>query len=184
VLYKRIETTDAKAKEASSFSDNMVELAKKNTLHARRLMISKLRSVEAVDMLIKDIAPHFKERSGGYTRVLKLGKVRGGDNAPKSILEFTVPFETPADKIEKARAAKKKKAAKKSDKEKVEKPVKSAKAAEEVKETKKPKSKKAAETEEKKPAAEIPEKSADEKKDNEKKGGFIGKLRKFLKGDE
>lgn len=182
VLYKRIETTVAKAKEASAFSDNMVELAKKNTLHSRRLMISRLRSVEAVDALIKEIAPLFKDRQGGYTRVLKLGTVRNGDSAPKAILEFTVPLETPAEKREKARA--KKAAAKKDKAEKAEKTGKAEKAAKKEKaaaeETKKPKARKKEETETK----EAPETQAEEKKEGEKKGGFIGKLRKFLKGDE
>lgn len=183
VINKRIQTTVAKAREASAFSDNMVELAKKNTLHSRRLLISRLGSEEMADILIKDIAPQFQDRKGGYTRVLRLADVRHGDAAPKAILEFTAPFETTAEKIEKARAARLKK--KNAKKDKAEKAAKAEKGTAET-ETKKPKAKKKQDKAEKaqEPAKEAPSTPEEEKKESDKKGGFIGKLRKFLKGDE
>ena len=170
VINKRIKTTLMKAKEASSFSESMIELAKKGDLHSRRLLISKLRCPETVDALIKEIAPQFQDRHGGYTRVLKVAN-RVGDGSPQAILEFTAPFETPAEKREKAKA-------------KREKTKKKAEKTEEAEAPKKPKkkTKKAAAEEEKAKAEETPQ--PEEKKEGEKKGGFLGTLRKFLKGDE
>lgn len=176
VAHKRIETTLIKAKEASAYSDKMVELAKRGDLHARRLLIARTGCVQTTDALIKLIAPAFKDRKGGYTRVLRLGKVRVGDGAPTAILEFTVPFEVPEKK-------EKKKKAKKADvkEEVVEAPAKKAKT-KEKKETKESKAhaKEAAEAKPEKKEDETPE----SKKEAEKKGGFLGTLRKFLKGDE
>ena len=158
VLRKRIETTHAKAKETSAFAEKMITIAKRDGLHARRLLISKVRDPEIARILITQIAPLFKDRKGGYTRVLRMG-YRAGDGAQVALLEWTAAFEAPVKK------AKKKKAAKPADKASEKATVKeSSKAAE---------SKKESETS--KPA---------EKKDAEKKGGFLGKLRKFLKGDD
>jgi large subunit ribosomal protein L17 len=154
VLKKRIETTHAKAKETSAFADKMVTIAKREGLHARRLLISKVRDPEIARILIAQIAPLFKGREGGYTRVLRLG-YRAGDGAQMALLEWTAVFEAPAKK------AKKKKAAK---------PAEKAPAKE---------SSKAADT---KKESEVTEQA--EKKDPEKKKGFLGKLRKFFKGDE
>jgi large subunit ribosomal protein L17 len=158
VLKKRIETTHAKAKETSAFADKMITIAKRGGLHDRRLLITKVRDPEIARILITQIAPLFKGREGGYTRVLRLG-YRAGDGAQMALLEWTAVFEAPAKK------AKKKKAAKAGDKTSEKTP---AKETPKVAETKK-------EAEATKPA---------EKKDAEKKGGFLGKLRKFLKGDE
>ena len=158
VLKKRIETTHAKAKETSAFADKMVTIAKREGLHARRLLISKVRDPEIARILITQIAPLFKGREGGYTRVLRLG-YRAGDGAQMALLEWTAVFEAPAKK------AKKKKAVKPADKTDEKTSVKeSSKAADAKKES------------------EMPKQA--EKKDSEKKGGFLGKLRKFLKGDE
>lgn len=169
VISKRIQTTLVKAKEASAFSDSMVELAKKGDLHARRVLISKLGCAQTADRLIKEIAPQFKDRKGGYTRVLRLGN-RPGDNAQKALLEFTATFEVPEDK-KKAKKGKKKPKAEAPAKEKETKPKKTAE--------KTPKAKEAEEAPEK-----AAEKKENEKKESEKKGGFLGTLRKFLKGDE
>lgn len=158
VLKKRIETTHAKAKETSAFADKMITIAKREGLHARRLLITKVRDPEIARILITQIAPLFKGREGGYTRVLRLG-YRAGDGAQMALLEWTAAFEAPAKK------AKKKKVVKAVDKTAEKTPVKeSSKAADSKKESEAPK-------------------QAD-KKDSEKKGGFLGKLRKFLKGDE
>ncbi len=158
VLRKRIETTHAKAKEAGKFAEKMITIAKRDGLHARRLLISQVRDPEIARILITQIAPLFKNRAGGYTRVLRLG-YRAGDGAQIALLEWTAVFEVPAKK------AKKKKASKPADKTSAKPQAKeSLKTAETRKESKAPK-----------PA---------EKKDSEKKGGFLSKLRKFFKGDE
>jgi large subunit ribosomal protein L17 len=158
VLKKRIETTHAKAKETSALADKMVTIAKREGLHARRLLISKVRDPEIARILITQIAPLFKGREGGYTRVLRLG-YRAGDGAQMALLEWTAVFEAPAKK------AKKKKAVKAEDKPAEKAPVKASPKAADVKKE-----------------SEAPKQT--EKKDAEKKGGFLGKLRKFLKGDE
>jgi large subunit ribosomal protein L17 len=159
VLKKRIETTHARAQETSAFADKMITIAKRDGLHARRLLISKVRDPEIARILITQIAPLFKGREGGYTRVLRLAGYRKGDGAQLAILEWTATFEAPAKKT------KKKKAAKSTDKE-----------------AQKPAAKEPAKAADLKKEAEAPKQA--EKKDSEKKGGFLGKLRKFLKGDE
>ena len=166
VIRKRIRTTLLKAKQASSFADGMVELAKRGDLHARRLLISKLGCADTAHTLIAQIAPRFKERKGGYTRVLRLG-TRPGDMADMALLEFTAVIEMP----EKAKKPKKDKKAKEIKHEEV--PVKKEKAREKE-ETRHEDKKKSPEKKEGKP----------EKKESEKKGGFLGALRRFLKGDE
>lgn len=188
VLHKRIQTTVMKAKEASAFSDSMIELAKKGDLHSRRVLAARLGCAETAGILIAEIAPQFKDRKGGYTRVLKLGYQRPGDGSQKAILEFTAAFETTQEKRAKALEKKKKKAEKDAVKaaEKTAEAPKEKKAvkekakakAEKPKEEEKPKSKAKAQ------AAEASEADASEKKEGEKKGGFLGTLRKFLKGDE
>lgn len=85
--YERIETTEAKAKEMSGLADQMITLAKRGDLHARRQVLSFLMDEEVTKKLFDSIAPKYKERQGGYTRVLKLGP-RRGDAAPMAILEL------------------------------------------------------------------------------------------------
>ena len=84
---ERIETTVAKAKEVSGLADQMITLAKRGDLHARRQALAFMSSEEVVRKLFDTIAPKYKERQGGYTRVLKLGP-RQGDAAPMAILEL------------------------------------------------------------------------------------------------
>ena len=83
----RITTTLVKAKEIRRLADRMVTYAKDGSLHKRRLAIAELHSVELVHKLFADVAPQFKERNGGYTRIMKLGP-RRGDAAEMCILEF------------------------------------------------------------------------------------------------
>jgi large subunit ribosomal protein L17 len=92
VLNRRIETTLVRAKETSRVADQMVTLAKEGSLAARRLLIARLGSPEIAKLLMNQIAPHFKERRGGYTRVLKLS-YRPGDGAKTALVEFSVPME-------------------------------------------------------------------------------------------
>jgi large subunit ribosomal protein L17 len=88
VEHERIKTTDAKAKELRRYADRMVTLGKRGDLAARRLAFAFMQSRDAVKKLFDQIAPRFKDRNGGYTRVVKFG-VRRGDAAPISIIEFT-----------------------------------------------------------------------------------------------
>jgi large subunit ribosomal protein L17 len=88
IRHERIKTTDAKAKELRRFADRMVTLGKQGDLAARRRAFAFMQSHDAVKKLFDEIAPRFKERHGGYTRVIKFG-VRRGDAAPLSIIEFT-----------------------------------------------------------------------------------------------
>jgi large subunit ribosomal protein L17 len=102
--HERIKTTDAKAKELRHFADRMVTLGKRGDLAARRLAFNFMQSRDAVKKLFDEIAPRFKERNGGYTRVVKFG-FRRGDAAPLSIIEFTgVSEKTEAKKPRKKRA--------------------------------------------------------------------------------
>ena len=84
---ERIETTEAKAKEVSGLADQMITLAKRGDLHARRQAIAFMTDESVVRKLFETIAPKYKERQGGYTRVLKLGP-RQGDAAMMAILEL------------------------------------------------------------------------------------------------
>ena|SRR5947209_8706691 len=88
VKHERIKTTDAKAKELRRYADRMVTLGKRGDLAARRLAFSFMQSRDAVKRLFDEIAPRFKERNGGYTRVVKFG-FRRGDAAPLSVIEFS-----------------------------------------------------------------------------------------------
>ncbi len=83
----RIETTEAKAKEVSKLIAKMITLAKRGDLHARRQVLSYLLDEEVTTKLFDEIAPKYKDRQGGYTRILKLGP-RRGDAAPMTILEL------------------------------------------------------------------------------------------------
>lgn len=88
IEHKRIKTTIAKAKAAKPLAEKMLTLGKKGDLAARRLAIARLGSVSAVKQLFNDLAPLFKERQGGYTRVIKIGH-RKTDAAPMALLEWT-----------------------------------------------------------------------------------------------
>lgn len=83
----RIRTTKAKAKSVQGLIDKLVTQAKKNTIHARRLLDSFLHNQTIVNQLVDDIAPRLKDRVSGYTRITKLGN-RRGDNSPMVNLEF------------------------------------------------------------------------------------------------
>lgn len=87
IKHGRVKTTDAKAKEVRPFVERMVTFARRGDLHARRVVLSRLRDPEAVKKLFDEIGPQYADRMGGYTRILKLG-FRRGDNAPVSLIEF------------------------------------------------------------------------------------------------
>ncbi len=85
--YEKITTTDAKAKELRSIAEKMITLGKKGDLHAMRQAAAFIQDKKVVTKLFTTIAPRYKERAGGYTRIVKLG-IRPGDNAPLSIIEL------------------------------------------------------------------------------------------------
>ncbi len=102
VLHKQIKTTDAKAKELRGFVERLVTYAKKGDVHGRRLIMKKIHgklSKQIANVLIHDIAPTFSERSGGYTRIIKLNN-RKNDNAPVSLIEFVDFTKTQSDEAE------------------------------------------------------------------------------------
>jgi len=88
LTHERIKTTLPKAKELRSWADKMITLGKKGDLHARRRAFDLLRDRAAVKKLFDEVAPRFKDRVGGYTRVLKMGW-RLGDAAPLSLVELS-----------------------------------------------------------------------------------------------
>jgi len=84
---ERIVTTDAKAKEIRSVAEKMITLGKRGDLHAQRQAAAYIREKSVVTKLFSTIAPRYKERSGGYTRIIKLGQ-RLGDAASLSVIEL------------------------------------------------------------------------------------------------
>ena len=87
IEHKRVTTTLAKAKAARSVAEKMVTLGKSGTIHDRRLAVARLHQEDAAKILFKEIAPAFKERNGGYTRIIKMNQ-RQGDAATRAILEW------------------------------------------------------------------------------------------------
>jgi len=125
IKHKRVTTTLAKAKAARPVAEKMVTLGKTGTIHARRLAAARLRhhartlhrskseretwrqNEDVVRILFDELAPSFKERQGGYTRIVKLGP-RQGDAAPRALLEwvdFTAPAPEPATASAETKAA-------------------------------------------------------------------------------
>jgi len=104
----RITTTVTKAKQLRRIAEKMVTLAKRGTLHARRQALGFVRSPGAVAKLFSELGPRFSGRSGGYTRVLKLG-YRRGDGADMALIEY-LGFEPKQAKKPEAKADKKAKA--------------------------------------------------------------------------
>ena len=82
----RIETTEIKAKEIRRHAEKMITLGKRGDLHARRQALSFLRSRDVVAKVFDEYAERFKDRQGGYTRIMKLGH-RVGDNARMAVIE-------------------------------------------------------------------------------------------------
>ena len=171
ITHQQIVTTHLRAKEASRFIDQLVTIAKENTLHARRHLIQKLGSgsEEYAKRMVETIAPKLADRKGGYTRVLHY-KDRAGDGASLSLLEFTVPVVEVGEK--KPKKKKEGKFAPKPAKEKKK---------EEVTERK---SKVKEESPKAKQSPKEEAKREELKKEAPKKGGFLSSLRRFLKGDD
>ena len=87
ILNKSIKTTKAKARESSRLADRLVTMGKSNTVSARRRAYDILGSRSLVSVLFNEIAPLFKGRNGGYTRIYKIG-ARRGDAAEMAVLEL------------------------------------------------------------------------------------------------
>ena len=87
LVHEQIKTTLPKAKELRKLADKMITLGKKGTLHTRRQPFSFLRYDQVVEKLFNTLSLRYKDRSGGYTRVIKAG-FRYGDNAPMAMVEL------------------------------------------------------------------------------------------------
>lgn len=87
IKHEQIVTTLPKAKDLRPVVEKLVTLGKRGDLHARRQAISQIKDVALVRKLFDVLGPRYKERNGGYTRVLKAG-FRFGDNAPMAVIEF------------------------------------------------------------------------------------------------
>ena len=93
ILYGRVETTEAKAKDMRSVVDELITLGKKGDLAARRHAVNELADIKtkdgktAVQVLFDEVAPKYADRKGGYTRLTKTG-IRRGDNAPLATVEL------------------------------------------------------------------------------------------------
>jgi large subunit ribosomal protein L17 len=108
--YEKITTTDAKAKELRKLAEKMITLGKRGQLHARRQALAVIRERDVVEKVFAEYAERYRERKGGYTRIIKLG-YREGDNAPVSILELVKDQTEVKTKAEAKPKAKKAKAA-------------------------------------------------------------------------
>jgi len=85
---ERIQTTPAKAKEARRVAERLITLGKKGTLAARRRALQILPDKRVIRKLFGEIAARYTDRAGGYTRILRLGKRRVGDDAPQCLFEL------------------------------------------------------------------------------------------------
>src|SRR5687767_7098791 len=107
IKHRRIQTTLAKAKAVRSVAEKMVTLGKNGSIHDRRLAASRLHQEDAVRILFNEIAPTQKERSGGYTRIIRLNQ-RQGDAAELAIIEWV---DVPVGEVEAPKADKEEKKA-------------------------------------------------------------------------
>ncbi len=112
IEHGRITTTLKKAKALRPFVEKVITLAKKGSLHDRRIALSRVRDVDAVHSLFDDKAEQFANRNGGYTRIYKLATRRRGDAAEMALIELIdADDEGYAKKSKKPKAKKAKKAA-------------------------------------------------------------------------
>jgi large subunit ribosomal protein L17 len=110
IKHERIRTTDMKAKELRKIAEKMITLGKKGSLHARRQALAVVRDKDMVGKLFGELTERYRDREGGYTRIVKAG-YRFGDNAPVSIVEF-IPDEKKKEKAKPKTKAKSKAKAK------------------------------------------------------------------------
>src|SRR5580765_7155898 len=93
--HERIRTTLMKAKELRPFAEKLITLSKRETLHARRLVLRDIHDAEVVSKMFDTISSRFAQRPGGYTRIVKLGP-RRGDNAEMALIELVGAETAPA----------------------------------------------------------------------------------------
>ena len=115
IEHEQVRTTDAKAKELRRVADRMITLAKRGTLHARRQAAAYVRTRKAVQKLFDEVANRFRERPGGYTRIVKIGH-RHGDAAAMSVIELTDRGDAAKVEAEKKRERRARRAEKRADK--------------------------------------------------------------------
>ena len=87
LLYEKVRTTEAKAKAVRAIVERAIARGRENTLTSRRYLLSMLPSKSAVDKVLEVLGPKYKERKGGYTRIVKAGR-RKGDGAPIVFIEL------------------------------------------------------------------------------------------------
>lgn len=87
IEHEQIVTTLPKAKDLRPIVEKLVTLARRDDLHSRRLALAELRHLPTVRKLFETLGPRYKERPGGYLRIIKAG-FRHGDNAPVAVIEF------------------------------------------------------------------------------------------------
>ena len=122
--HESIKTTDAKAKELRKYAEKLITLAKKGDLHARRRARVMINDKDVLNKLFDTLAARYKDRPGGYTRIVKLG-LRPGDNAPLSVIqlvqeEMSTSKKKPAKKAAKPAAKKEEAVEAKADEDNVE----------------------------------------------------------------
>jgi large subunit ribosomal protein L17 len=109
IEHRRIKTTLAKAKAVRPFAEKMVTLGKNGSVHARRMALSVLRQKDAVKKLFSEIAPRSANRSGGYTRIVRLGQ-RKSDSASMAFIEWVDAAQVMEEKPAEEKKAKRKEA--------------------------------------------------------------------------
>ena len=87
ITHGRIKTTLPKAKALRPYAEKLITLGKNNNVNVKRSLVSKTRDKQVAKKLCEEVSPKFKERNGGYTRILKVG-YRYGDSAPMAIIEL------------------------------------------------------------------------------------------------
>ena len=100
ITHKKIKTTHSRAKELRRFIEPLITRAKRGDLHARRIVLKKIKHKDIVHTLFHDIAPVYSDRPGGYTRITKLG-FRDNDRADVSMIELVDMVGVDSEKEEK-----------------------------------------------------------------------------------
>lgn len=97
--HEAIKTTLPKAKELRRVAEPLITMAKNDTVHKRRVAFARLRDRDAVNKLFNELGPRYKDRPGGYLRILKMG-FRAGDKAPMALVELVDRPEVAGEAVE------------------------------------------------------------------------------------
>lgn len=108
---EKIVTTVPKAKELRPYAEKLITLGKRENLHARRRALSVIRRKSVVHKLFDTLAPRYADRNGGYTRIIRLGQFRKGDNAELAIIELVGSDSEAAEEKKESKKSRKKKTA-------------------------------------------------------------------------